>query len=270
VTLRSDIHAAVDEVVQPAPGLERDVLEFARTAGRRRGESGFRSGGRWSLRVRRGGALAAAMLVVALMATLVIGGRVWRDWSGSSTNPSSAAGQALATLHARPMHVPLLPPGADCPDGPYTNVVYGSAGPPLALGVGPAYVYVGSRTPTSWGTYFNLEIFIDPHVAGPVLVRGQDLETAASVVFDGPSASGKHGYRDVLTTTDPQTGDSTVVTIDQRPELVLNPADQDTSDPANEPFRVWWNWLGVAGNASMCIALQIDGPRFSEVVVARK
>jgi hypothetical protein len=275
VSLRSEIHAAIDEVARPAPALAREVLDFVRADGRRRFQAPRRAI-RWSYRMRPAGALVAAALVVALIATLIVGGRVWRDL-GDPNNSTSPAGQAqLGKLHARPLHLPVVQPGAACPDGPYSNVVSGSGGPPLALGVGPAYVYVGARTPSSWGTYFDLELFVEPQISGLVLVRGYYLDTRLPVVFAGDSAAGKLVYEDTVTSEDPVTGDNTLVTVDQRPELVLEPSHQDTQPEqgglrlSHDPFKVWWAWLAVVKGATPCLGLQIDGPGFSEVVVISK
>ena len=140
MTLRSQIHSAIDDVAPPAPALAHDAVAFAIADGKARRREPIRRHSAWALGMRRAGSLVAAALVIVMLVTLAVGGRLWRDWN---TQQQNAARQAhVAQLRERPLNLPTVEPGAACPgsllgtddQGHYGG--YGS-GPVYANGTGP-------------------------------------------------------------------------------------------------------------------------------------
>jgi hypothetical protein len=149
----------------------------------------------------------------------------------------------------RPLHLPQVAPGAACPTssgrrGREYSRLYGSA---YALGPGPVYPIVDSSDPRAgeatvlyrrrevagWHAFKVLWIAA-PGYAGQALVRGRQLDGPNRIRFRLGGA---------------------------RAELHLNRA----VDPGR--WRGWPSEAEVTGSG--CFGLQIDGLRFSRVVVFR-
>jgi hypothetical protein len=260
VTLRSEIHTAIDDIAPPAPALPREAVAFVFSNGRLRSRETLRSRSGWELGMRRAGSLVAAALIGALMITLVIGGRVWRDWN---TQQQNAARQAyIVQLHDRPLHLPAVAPGAVCPQDTINNY-HGYYG---GYGIGPVVASGGGqRYGLASGTYIDTGYWTAPEVSGLVLIRGRNLETNEPIVFAQPP------YPAVGTGTPWGSVASTEVILGVRvkfhEELLL---DKSKLMPAPDD---WWETIQrFPPGSSGCVGIQADGfnsdgSSFSEVIV---
>jgi hypothetical protein len=261
VTLRNDIHSAIDDIAPPAPALAGRIAYLAADARQQSGHARPVRRVRWVARLGRSGSLVAALLIVLLMASLVVGVRAWRDRNILNEGPTTSSIDlaVLAQLESRPLLLAARPVGAECLAGPLTSVDAGH-GLVTVLGAAPAYA-VGSwhgATATKWGTYSDWLIATDPDLTGPVLVRGRDLEANLPVVFVGPHAAG-----DVV-------GTDTIAgkTVQQRSEAVFDAGHHDPAVSGTSKWGLWPMTPGVDKSESGCIAFQIDGPSFSEIVIS--
>ncbi len=231
VSLRSELHAAYDELGPEDAGLsERVVTTVARDRPRR---------ATWSLRMRAPLSLVAVFVVIAVVAGALVGGRLIADWRSLSAPRVPAAPQTpLQKLEARPLHLLTVHSWTDCVYGPLA-----SNGDP---GDGPFHMS-GSAVEirTAWGSYFHEFLYADGPVTGPILVRARDQISGQPVVFVGQYASGPVAGTDVL--------DGQVV--DQQVELVI--------DSVTTPYA-WQIEDGLAKDAPGCRGWQIDGPGFTE------
>jgi hypothetical protein len=258
VNMRSQIHSAIDHVSPPAPTLPHDAVAYVLSNGRRRTERPARRQPRWAIGMRQAGTLVAAVLVIVMMVTLVVGGRLWRDWN---TQQQNAARQAhIAQLRERPLHLPAVNPGDECPESPFNLYL----GYPAGYGSGPVYAKgSGYRYVTDSGTYFDTKYWLgDVEVSGPVLIRARDVKTNQSVVF------AKSPYGSVAGTPTGETMGTAVVigqTVELHAELLLDPT-QLTTD-----VQDWETLQGFPKGTSGCIGFQVDGvlangSAFSEVI----
>lgn len=262
MNLRSEIHAAIDEVGPPAPGLPREVLEFVFSEGKRPPGRSVGRHPRWALGMRHAGSFVAAVLVVVLLVTVVVGGRILRDRS-LSPRPQTIDQAELAELRARPLSFPVVQRGAECPSGPQTALPQSTGVVPLAYGTGPVYAEgSGSRVVTNWGTYFVTAYWFDPKFKDLALIRASDLDTQQPVVF-AKTAYSKPSGASLL--TGPLVGEDVI--FDQRvqrySELVLDGAHPGPKSWPGE-WPVWGMTHGFAKGASGCIGFQADGPGFTE------
>lgn len=263
MNLRSQIHAAIDEIAQPAPSLVDEALDYALADALPRDVQPGRGRRKRGPGMRQFASMVAAVLVLVLMVTLVVGGRVLRDRDLVPT-PHTMDQAQLSKLGAKPLHLPLLQPGADCPDGPYTPLPP-NAGSPSGYGVGPIFAEgSGQRVVTSWGTYFLTTYFVNPTFSGLALIRARDLRTGQLVVF----AKSLTGKGPAIPTGDVVGSDVVYdLPIQQHSELAL-----DASNPGSNSnyFGVWPAWgtlQGFASGSSGCIGFQVDAAGFSEVFV---
>jgi len=128
------------------------------------------------LRVSRGFALALLTLVFGAPGAAASPGGVWKK------------------LH-RPLHLPELAAGADCPVSPIDRqFAFGRYGVGAGLGRGPAYPNAGSAAltvglpPTGlWAesAWSGAKVlwFVSPAYRGPVLIRGRRLDGSSWVRF---------------------------------------------------------------------------------------
>lgn len=255
MTLRDEIHAALDEIAPPAPALAGQIAASIAPTGK--GTRSVPRGRRnpWLVGLGRTGSLVAALLIVLLMATLVVGVHEWRDRNLLNTNPvaPSVDQVGLAQLEARPLRLPVVPPGGTCPNTPRGPVDYGiSIG--QAYGGGPVYVLGGALTTTKWGDYFDVTYLADPQLTGIVLVRIRDLESSRIGVFVGPYAAGSVVGTDTI--------DGNVV--QQNAELVLD-ASHHPVRSLKSKWGIWNVRQGLAAGWSHCFGIQVDGAGFTEV-----
>jgi hypothetical protein len=277
VNLRSEIRAAIDEVAPPAPALQRDVVAFVFSQGKPRTNRAVSHPSHLALGMRRAGSLVAIALVMLLLATLFVGGRLWRDWNGQQQSLATQA--KVAQLRERPLHLPSVAPGAVCPESPFLT---DDVGFPLGYGAGPLYASgSGARFVTPSGTYFDtgyglgyfdLHPEFHPPVADVVLIRERDLVTNQTVVFGSPpfenfwSGHVKPEYPSQV---------SMPSGIEVRTDTVVGVPVHFYSDLVLDPARPWWETMeGLPKGSSGCIGIQadgflIDGSRFTEVIVVR-
>lgn len=262
MSLRSDIHAANDEL-GPTPDRLADRLlkTVADSAPERRKTR------RWSLGVRAPLALVAALLVVAIVAAVLVGGRLIRDL----TNPAVPGDQfqhQLSVLEARAVNLQPIGATSTCASGPI-DPLHGW------WGGGPVYMSSnitqgnGGGTITAWGLYIQFQVMGIPSTKGPILLRGEDLRTGQAVLFVGAHVAG------------PAVGTDTVNgrPLVQHTELVLN-----ASHPPGTRASGYLLWTIQAGFALtdaqrrligapagvgqiICLGWQIDGVDFSERLV---
>ncbi len=257
MSLRAQIHAALDDVTPPAPDLQRKVVAYVISDDRDRVVLLHRRGERWPMRLRTPLALIAAVLIIVLMAGVVIGGRLLADWTGlHRPAPGGDSYQSqLAELRVQPLNLPLLQADSPCDRGPFTP-------DNSALGSGRMHWYRGSAPiSTSWGQYYVGSLYTDDRISGPILDRARDLYNSGSVAFVGQFAAGTVVGTDVLRGT----------RLDQHTDLVLNEANTSSivdNPPATPHAFVWQFRWGFSKVSSGRLGWQIDGKGFSEVFLA--
>jgi hypothetical protein len=270
MTLRADIRAAYDEITPPVPALEAQIRTLVAVEGNGGVQSRHRRG-QWVAGLRGTMALVAALLVVLIVATVLVGGRVWHDWN-VFTNRPAPAGQIdpvqLAALEARPLHVPVVSPDAICPAGPnasasaaasFPEPIHGWALQGFISGEGPVYATnsAGGGPESAWGSYRDVIWVTEPQVTGLVLIRGLDAENhQVPVVYVGQYAAG------AVLGTDTVNGTRVL----QRAELVLD-AGHHPATSGKSKWGIYDVRAGIPNTMSNCHAFQIDGEGFSEVFV---
>jgi hypothetical protein len=248
--LRTELIRALDAVAPPAPWLRATVHAKLRQKKQRGGLIVARRSRLIS--VRRAGALAAALAVVLLVATLLTGGHVWQDWVHFQTGSAPSGREIEAELRARPILLPVVAPDAECPSTPTTTIDYATY-----YGAGPVYALGGSPTTTDWGTYFAVTYMTDSKYKGLVLIRIRDLMSDRHGVFVGPHAAGDVVGVDTLN------GKS----VQQHAELILD-ASHPQARSGNNKWGLWAVQQGISLGWSHCVGIQIDGVGFTEVITA--
>jgi hypothetical protein len=253
-TFRSVFHKAIGEAHYPV-GLSNRVEVVINARGVP--STAMRGRGPFRIRVGRLGSLAAALLVVLLIASVMVGVHVWRDRSLLNTGPAAPAFDPveIARLTARPLILPLVPPGGACPVS-YSNVIDLGGNSFSAIGEGPMYVTgQGPQKITKWGGYYDPTYYAGPQLSGIVLIRIRDLRTGRAGVFVGPNAAGNVVGMD---------------TIDGKAEQQHGYAILDAGRPpatsGTNKWEVWQIRQGWAAGWSGCWSFQLDGPGFSEVL----
>ncbi|HET7421052.1 MAG TPA: hypothetical protein VFL27_11795 [Candidatus Dormibacteraeota bacterium] len=253
MTIRSEMRDALDEVVPSfgAPGLPERVVGAVLADKRRRRNKEM------LFRLRAPLSLVAALMVIALVAAVLVGGRLLQDWNASGSHSARGSSSELSQLEARPLTMPYIHSVSECKTGPVDEHT-------LAVGAGPLFLeYSGYAMAgwTSWGDYGKVVLFTDTEITGPILVRTRDVVTKAVIVFVGRYAAGPVVGTDTLS--------GGVVT--QHSELVLSAA---TSEPASDivvqpQHKFEWQFtLGFPKFSTLSAAWQIDGLTFSETFVA--
>ena len=208
------------------------------------------------VRMRAPLSLVAVLLVIAVIAAVLVGGRLFQDFSSlhrstpAATPPTATPATAtLAELEARPITLPVIGATDACPQHWGTN----SLG--YQYGDGPIYANGSNGTNTNAGSYFYIAYYAEPNLHGQVLIRGRDLRNAnIPVVFVGSYATG------------PVAGNNPFGTGSQYKEAVL-----DASNPPGRTinkFGVWTVHQGLSKAASLCFGFQIDGTGFTEFITA--
>ena len=183
-----------------------------------------------------------AALVAALLASLVL----------ASTGGASAP---WAKLH-RPLHLPKVAPGAQCPVSGFGRVDFARYGVPKGIGPRPAYPIfprpgstldftyppdpAGPFAGSSWSGAKVLW-FVSPRNRGPVLIRGGRLDGTNRLRFDRPKVP---------------------------PKQMRIPRNAKSGWPAGQKdegqrYRPSYTRLRAPG----CYAYQVDGTSFSRVIV---
>lgn len=260
MSLRTQIHDAIDEVGRPDPALPREMAALVQSHAERRLRWVFPWSRGWSVGIRRAASLVAATLIVVLMIGLVLTGRVWRDQGIFGTAPHTVDQAKLSQLHARPLLLSAVQAGGLCPDGPYTP--FDPRSRAWGYGRGPIYSEgSGTRYVTPVGTYFETVYAAGAPTSGPVLIRARDLKTNQAVVFAAPD----NFYSG--TPIGKVVGTDTVIgkLVQLHAELLLDPSRESQADG-------WEVVQGFPKGASGCIGFQVDGfnangKAFTEVFV---
>jgi hypothetical protein len=246
VSLRREFHSAFDQIAPPLGGMPERVVQtvLAEHKARRRKE-------RMLFRLRTPLSLVAVFVLIAVIAAVLVGGRLVQDWNAfHKPVPAGQPHASLATLEARPLQLPQVAAAAACPNGPQSSTgVYGN---------GPFYgdsTIAQGPSRSQWGLYWYLEAETDRNVSGLMLVRAIDVKTKQQYVFAGQYAAGPVVGTDALGTQ----------SIQQHSELVL-----DTSHRPTTTYKGRTTWpfqLGVPKGNSGCYGWQIDGDNFTETFV---
>ncbi len=267
MSLRAEIHDAIDEVAPSAPQLPKKVELYVLADHRRQIVVLPRRPSQWAKPFRGTISLVAAALVVALIGGLILGGRIWRDLH---SQPPTINQAELKRLEARPLRAfPTVQPGGECPTSPLTDVSAHSQ-EALLFGEGPVYsTHLGyGAVTTSWGTWTVLSLEVDTtKTSGLILIRAKDLQTNAEVVF----------ARNPLSATG-QAGDGTPTGRASGRDVVLGQAEQvypklvlDLSRPypgtKTGQWPIFKSFMGYPKTAMGCVGFQVDGTNFSELVV---
>ena len=249
MSLRRDVHNAFDVIAPPLGGMPERVVQtvLADHNARRRKE-------RMLVRFRAPLSLVAVFLFIAVVAAVLVGGRVIQDFSSFHRNTPAVTPEAtpatpvatLAELEARPLRLPTLKPSDECPLSSGTNS-YG-----YQFGDGPVYANGGNPRATAWGNWFYIAYYTAQNLHGPVLIRGRDLRSnTIRVLFAGNYVAGPS------VGNDPQQGK-------QYAEVVLD-ADHPPARTSNG-LGLWTVDQGLPKAASSCFGFQFDGTGFSEVI----
>src|SRR5690348_7069503 len=259
MSLRAEIRDAIDDVIPPAPTLERTVTAYVFADRRDRKVLTIRRRrAPWIRSFKGAAALAAALLVVALVAGLILGGRILRDFHST---PAPAINQGeLKKLEARPLlTMPTMPSDGVCPAGPVAENFMGG----YATGDGPMRLILGYPVTTfrsSWGTWTQTYFLVSPATKGLFLVRARDLKSSETVYFAGNLsgiADAQFG-RAVLGGAAAGHDQVNGQRADLRPELVINAsAPSDFAKTPNKP-PLWGAYVGFSSGASGCISFQVD------------
>jgi hypothetical protein len=259
VTLRADIHSAMDQAVPATPWLAGDIGDSIRDTNAWRKERGRSMGTR--LPGFRGlGAMAAVMIVILLVAGTLLGGQLMRDWRsfGSHSTPAQGVDPAqLSALRSRPVQLPTIPAAQRCAGTPLSTIGYLGVKRDV-LGSGPAYfVNSFSSETTAWGTYWDDALLTKMSLQGPILIRGQNLVTHEPIVFIGRYATGQVLGGEVLDGA----------RVDWHAELVLDASHPPSERSDDGSMAAWVFRDGDRTSGPYCIGWQIDGPTFSETII---
>lgn len=254
MTLRTQIHDAIDDIATPSPALAGRVKAFVVADDETRRRLRARPRSPWATRFRGTLVLVAAALVLTIVAGLFIAGRLWRN----ENLPSQTISQPeLKSLESRALSFPIVAPGAPCPVTPVTlNDMWG-----LVIGSGPVFLVDREIDESGeWGYWVGLGFTSAGRTPGVVLIRARDLRADVQVAFANyPLAPTQvKAVGRVL-------GDARVVNhkVQLRTEAAFN--DPALPAPHNPELFVLF---GVQQGSSGCIGFQVDGPGFSENFVA--
>lgn len=252
MSLRTQIRDAVDEVSPPVHDLEQRVTAYVLAGNTQSKVRRMRPGGsRRTYRFRGLGAAVAAALVIALVAGLILGGRLLRDLN---TTPATINPTELKSLERRAPNFPSVAPGAQCPVTSLLNPNGGNE-----VGTGPVQAVDGHGLEANdWGTFGRLLLIYDAPAAGLVLVRARDLQSDREVAFAqypleptgvvavGPVLGTVHALnRDLRLRSEAVFRDSwSTPRVGDGPNLLL--------------------LVAVQKGSSRCIGFQFDGPGFTE------
>ena len=248
MSLRRDVHTAFDQITPSMGGLPERVVQTVLVEGatRRRRE-------KMVFRFRAPLSLVAVLLLIALVAAVLIGGRLIQDWNAlHRSSPAGSSSSELAQLEARPLNLPVFQSVSECTPGPM-------APDNSAFGSGPVYAYAGSATTRSrqW-EYYTVVLYTDEQISGPILLRVRDLTNTRNLVFVGKFTSGRAVGTDTLRGA----------SVEQKTEVVLSESNPSTvvDDPPTKPHQfVWQIMVGVPGVGNLASSWQLDGKGFTEV-----
>ena len=233
--LRTDVHMAFDAIAPATGGMTERIVETARVQARIR--NGRR---RFMLRMRAPLALVAALLLIAIIAAVVVGSRLWQSWSAPhSPIHVGAALPTLEELEARPWQHEVLRPGEDCSG----KEVIGPRD-----GHDPVYPNPINLKTYSWGEYSYGDWIFEKGFAGLAIVRLRDGQKGTNHFFIYEGAGG------------PIVGTLAIdgQTVAQHAEAVVDFSNRSIKADANgwKTFRLN---EGHLKGFSLCFEWQVDG-----------
>jgi hypothetical protein len=166
----------------------------------------------------------------------------------------------LATLEARPLEIPSMPPTEVCPVGPFTASIqpYVSGGKEFQVyGSGPVYGLGGPETRSATNYYYDVRYIADPTVTGVILVRIQELGGAFNGFFVGPYQAGKVVGMDTINGAQTTLYD----------ELGLPIASPSAGTGAATGWKIFKVRQGIDRRYT-CVGIQIDTSSGTQVIVA--
>lgn len=253
MSLRAEIHDAIDEVTPPAPMLRSKARSYVDEQTRR--PSSWKPNRPWLKPLRGSLRLVAAALLLLLFAGALLTGRYWHDLH--STPQPVVPPPALKSLEKRPVLWQTLQPGAACPTSPI-NLQPGIG---LAVGDGPAYFI--DRNPagdSAFGSWQQLRFVYLPRGPGVVLVRGWDLGSNKAIDFvQDPLGLSR------ITAAGANLGQDQILNkkVVRRSEAYfVDPAHSANYYSSLLPLETII--VGDPNGASGCVGLQFDGPDFTE------
>lgn len=270
MSLRAEIHDALDEAMPSAPDLELRVTGLL--IDQARGEKDVLRGGgraRWTMPFRGVGTLVAAALVVLLIGGLIVTAHIWLEQRTQPQTINHINMAELKRLESRPLvKLPVIPPGGTCPTSPVTDVSAHSADG-FVFGPGPVYLtpIASSSGTADWGTWTPLGLVVETTVSGPILIRARDLKTGETVLFaryplhavDDPGdgiPAGKAKGSQVLERETEQT----------YPELVIDTSRRWVGTKTGT-WPIYKGYMGYPKAATGCLGFQIDSAHATELVV---
>ena len=270
MSLRAEIRDAIDDVIPPAPMLERTVTAYVFAGQRERKVLAIRPRrAPWMRSLRGGTAIVAALLVVALIGGLILGGRILRDLR-STPVPGVNQGE-LKMLESQPLlPLPAMPSDGRCPSGPVADDLMGH--PATAIGSGQlrSILGVGNGTYRSnWGTWNETYFLVGPEAKGLFLVRARDLQSGATAFFAGNLSGVDSAQFGRAIPWGKVAGQDRVngQNAPHHPELVINasaPSDF-VKTPSKPPM--WGAYVGFPTAAGGCIVFQINYGHSTETFV---
>ena len=246
MSLRTEMREALDGIVPAASpkGLSERVL---RTAMGLRAQP--RNSARMTNPLRAPVSLVAAFVLISVVAGVLVGGRLLRDWTEArNTVPAT---RTVAQLEAVPVNLPVVQIGAACPEHPGVNSLgfdYGS-GPVYVNGQFIPELTFVDQSGAGAGLY-ELTYYARPDLTGAVLVRGRDLVNDRPIQFIAPTGIGFPSDTPPWPVKD---------------ELALD-ASHPPSRNAATGYGIWHVRQQIAQGWSGCWGLQIDGSNFSETI----
>jgi hypothetical protein len=258
VSLRNDVHVAIDELAPSTSGLSERVIRTMLD------ETRVRRSRRFVRRFQMPISLVAVVVLIALVLGALVGGRLIADWQSFVRHQVPVVDPTLLhQLESRSLSQPLIKADDPCPGGPWNPDTEWWGGGPVYVHslISSGYASVGR---SGWGVYAIFHAETGQGATGPVLIRGRDLVSGDRIVFVGQYAAGQLVGVDTLAGT----------SMRQYSELLL-----DTSHPAavaSAGFVEWNFTVGVKVHIpptpgtlmtlppTRCTGWQIDGPDFSE------
>lgn len=249
--LESQFRRALDDVLPPVPWLETVVVEGLRS--RRPGRAKPAAPRR---RFVAAGMAMALLAIAAGTALLLVESHLPAPApAGPSTLTPAERGQ-LAALESRPIVIPAMAAGGQCPTTPTSVVAPWSSSSDWTrlAGTGPVYAPMGG-TPFEDGRYYDVTYYTDPTVKGVVLIRARFVADGSPVHYIGPWTAGSSDGRDTVGGTD----------VSRYTEVAF-PADRPPSNPlAGHGWGLWKVRQQVVGGA--CVGFQVDTAAGSQIIV---
>lgn len=231
-------HEALDaeDVAGPFQRLQLELEKPTGAAPRRRPRRIFMTRQRLTL--------LAAALVIVVIAGVLVSTRIYNDMRRTSYAPATSE---VSTLLSRPFRLQHFASTDQCTDGPYTGGNYGT---------GPVFGVGGGIQTTKWGVYWDVGLDVPANLAGPIVLRGQDVVKGWPMVIVGQYGTGPVYAHDEI--NGQSVAQYTAALID-----TTNPPA--ARDEFNGGTYEQWRWLqGFKLGWSGCVGFQVDGPNFTE------